>query len=234
MKHKLLLLFAAILTSVNMMAVRIFVSTTEDPYWNGDIYAWIWTNSTDGRFFPTTKEDGYYVLQVDDYETFNIVFSNASSWTGTQTVNIENITQERPYRIYTIINGSYSNKHRDVKECSFSEKCGENLQYSYVLDTKTLTITGHGDMYKDAVLIDYPHILRTVILPDSLTSIGNSAFSGCTGLTSITMDNTTKKSDFLLNCLYISEISTTFAAAFSEDKLMVLSSSGLGQRPLTP
>ena len=71
-----------------------------------------------------------------------------------------------------------------------SGKCGDNLTWSYNTETKTLTISGTGDMYgyssNDAVpWYQYRSSIKNVSIGNNVTSIGNWAFYNCTGLTSI-------------------------------------------------
>ena len=61
-----------------------------------------------------------------------------------------------------------------------SGTCGENLTWTYNESTKTLTISGKGDMadYKawNAPWFDYISEIQTVIIEDGVTSIGEFAF----------------------------------------------------------
>ena len=69
--------------------------------------------------------------------------------------------------------------------------CGENL--TWVLDKDgTLTISGTGDMedYADASPAPWnaqKENIKTVVIGDGITGIGNSAFDGCTKLTAVTI-----------------------------------------------
>ena len=72
--------------------------------------------------------------------------------------------------------------------------CGENLTWTYVEATRTLTISGEGDMYDYDSNIkrapwfhSYYNVLNVVIIEDGVTSIGDNAFCGCTSLTSVTI-----------------------------------------------
>ena len=62
--------------------------------------------------------------------------------------------------------------------------------YSYVESTHTLTISGSGAMadYEYSSQLpwrSYANAITTVVIEDGVTSIGNYAFSGCSGLTSV-------------------------------------------------
>lgn len=68
--------------------------------------------------------------------------------------------------------------------------CGPNLQWQ-LSSSGALTVTGSGDMYD---LYDnnnhwdaYCHLIKTVSLPEGLTSIGYGAFMNCYNLTQITI-----------------------------------------------
>ena len=95
--------------------------------------------------------------------------------------------------------------------------CGDNLTWSYVESTNTLTISGTGAMsyfrdyyevpwyfYRKSIqnaiiesgvtnicsyAFDNCSALTSITIPNSVTSIGNSAFYGCSALTSITIPN---------------------------------------------
>ncbi len=73
-----------------------------------------------------------------------------------------------------------------------SGTCGDNLCWSYNISTYTLTITGSGEMtnwniYSDVPWYSYCSSIKSVSLPDGLTSIGYYAFKDCTGLTAISI-----------------------------------------------
>ena len=86
-----------------------------------------------------------------------------------------------------------------VASADDSGKCGENVNYTYVEATHTLTISGTGAMYDfqwDYSLQDYatPWVsykkdIISVFILDGVTSIGDHAFRDCSGLSSVTIPN---------------------------------------------
>ena len=69
-----------------------------------------------------------------------------------------------------------------------SGTCGENLTWSLDESTGKLTITGSGAMsYESNPWYDLRDQITSIVLPNGLTSIGDGAFSDCTGLTSVTI-----------------------------------------------
>lgn len=71
-----------------------------------------------------------------------------------------------------------------------SGTCGDNLTWTFVESTGTLTISGSGAMTNYIIPGDAPwdsekENIKTVIIKDGVTSIGNYAFQGCINLTSV-------------------------------------------------
>ena len=71
--------------------------------------------------------------------------------------------------------------------------CGDNLTWTFVESTGTLTIRGTGAMndykYDERPWFYYRNDIVKLIIEEGVTSIGNHAFDGCNGLTSITISN---------------------------------------------
>ena len=88
-----------------------------------------------------------------------------------------------------------------------SGSCGTNATWNYNTSTKTLTISGTGATkdYRDtnnkllgteqAPWIDYKSEIRTVVVNEGITEIGDYAFFECTALTSVSLPNTLTKLD---------------------------------------
>ena len=72
--------------------------------------------------------------------------------------------------------------------------CGDNVTWTYVEATQTLTISGSGAMndYNGSTSVPWYRFrekLKTAVIEEGVTSIGVSAFYGCSGLTSVTIPN---------------------------------------------
>ena len=85
-----------------------------------------------------------------------------------------------------------------------SGTCGDNLTWTYVASTKTLNISGSGEMedyYLGGNLVNQvqmkwrilgnltPIPIEKINIKDGVTSIGRSAFSECSDLISVTIGN---------------------------------------------
>lgn len=73
--------------------------------------------------------------------------------------------------------------------------CGNNLTWTYVESTHTLAISGTGEMtdyyhrWNTSPWLKYRNYIKNVVIEKGVTSIGNYAFSDCSGLTSVTIPN---------------------------------------------
>ena len=71
--------------------------------------------------------------------------------------------------------------------------CGENVTYTYNSSTGELVISGTGAMYNYSSYITAQHSpfhgsgIKSVVIGEGVTSIGNCAFCNCTNLTNITI-----------------------------------------------
>ena len=74
-----------------------------------------------------------------------------------------------------------------------SGSCGDNVTYTYVEATNTLTISGTGDMngynWSGAPWGSYGSSIKTVVIEDGVTSIGKLSLAFCSSLTSVTIGN---------------------------------------------
>jgi M6 family metalloprotease-like protein len=74
-------------------------------------------------------------------------------------------------------------------DCGASNNVGGAGSVYATLAAGTLTISGRGNManYNITPWVAYRNIITTVVIGNNITSIGDNAFSGCTGLTSVTI-----------------------------------------------
>ena len=97
-----------------------------------------------------------------------------------------------------------------------SGSCGDNVTYSYVESTHTLTISGSGAMAvyessSDRPWNSYAEEIETIVIGNGVTSICESAFYYCTGLTSIEIPaSVTSIGDYAFYCTNLTTV--TFAA----------------------
>ena len=122
---------------------------------------------------------------------------------------------------------------------AYSGKCGDNLTWSLDTDTGVLTISGTGYMYNWNYYGDVPWFsnrssVKTVVIPDSITSIGRWAFGYCESLTSVTIpDSVTSIGDEAFNnCTRLTSItvkegnpkysSDEYGVLFNKDKTLLI------------
>ena len=76
---------------------------------------------------------------------------------------------------------------------TYSGTCGTNLTWTFDTESGTLTISGNGAMMdytsNSMPWYSYSSSIKTVIIEDGVTSIGNYAFIYCSSLTSVTIPN---------------------------------------------
>ena len=112
---------------------------------------------------------GYCAKQENGYKGLIQVDSPATGHTDTNDDNICDVCGER------------------IAEIVDSGTCGSNL--TYTLDSNgVLTISGTGDMQNSSFGWD-TSLIKSVVINDGVTNIGQGAFEGCSGLTSITIPN---------------------------------------------
>ena len=137
----------------------------------------------------------------------------ARQWVGTQDDNIladvgvaANWKKTTGFSdVYLPLYGDASEREEDLKELFaliasialeseaniYSGSCGTNVWFKLNLDTGVLTISGSGAManyvYGEAPWFSYRNSIKTIIIEDSVTSIGNYAFAYCDSLTNLTI-----------------------------------------------
>ncbi len=78
-----------------------------------------------------------------------------------------------------------------VSAVSYSGTCGENLTWSLDTETGVLEISGNGNMtdwsHSSSPWYSYRSYIKSAIISDGVTNIGNNAFYNCSSLTSVTI-----------------------------------------------
>jgi hypothetical protein len=96
-----------------------------------------------------------------------------------------------------------------------SGRCGENLEWVLTgeEDNYTLTVSGTGKMkdykWKDKTpWKNYSSSIKTIEINSGVTSIGECAFSGCSGLTSVIIPDSVKsiRKNTFCNCIGLTSV----------------------------
>ena len=138
-------------------------------------------NSFSGGLTNCTHESGNLTQAEYDYP---FVYEDVSFKATASTIEITNTAGG--YCLTTI-----SIERSQSSDPQHSGTCGPNL--TWTLQNGVLTISGTGNMndysLNDSPWYSYRQSITSVTIGNSVTSIGNYAFSGCSGLTSVTIPN---------------------------------------------
>ena len=116
----------------------------------------------------------------------------------------------------------------EYEEYQHGGSCGENATYLIDENTKTLTISGTGDMdYTNPSNYSYGwdnyndiYFIKTVVIEDGITSISDNAFLGCTSLASVTIpDSVTSIGESAFNnCTSLESVTIPDSVTFIGEK----------------
>lgn len=146
----------------------------------------------DTAIITATPNDGYYFTQWSDGNTDN-----------PRTIIV---TEDVWLSAYFIIGG----------------QCGDSLYWTYEQSTKQLTLLGTGDMYDYTVWTlpwqKYTHMIRSISLPEGMTTIGTSAFADCKYVQSIVIPSSVERiyDSAFENCRMLSELQFSKDGVLSE------------------
>ena len=164
-------------------------------------------NAADGSILITVYAPEKDAIAGTNGELMRLPIDIASTVTTSLQGSIKNIE-------FTDVN-SQGHKHSDIifsleykEEIDIiTNKCGDNLSWSYDDNSQTLTISGSGNMYDYDFFTDpwsdYKEQIQNINFPEGLTHIGTCAFVACTNITSITIpDSVTNISESAFSDCY--------------------------------
>ena len=164
--------------------------------WNGQTY------STEGEYSITLSNvngcDSIVTLHLTILPEAIIMEESASIneehlpylWRGQQCYDAGKYIDSEPFANYPYCDSVIYVLNLTVEA---PNKCGNNLYWHY--SNNTLSITGSGAMYDNPDLLSYrnepwyPARVENVVLPNTITHIGNVAFADCANLTNILIPN---------------------------------------------
>ena len=128
--------------------------------------------------------DGYIALENVDIKGTSVACGTYAFRNVTGTIYVNDAE--------TLMNVSKNASSANVicrGEIPTTGKAGENAAWQYNSDTKTLTISGTGDMYNGSDNLSYyyyyKNLAEKLVVEEGITSIGQNAFSGYTALKNI-------------------------------------------------
>ena len=128
--------------------------------------------------------DGYIALENVDIKGTSVACGTYAFRNVTGTIYVNDAE--------TLMNVSKNASSANVicrGEIPTTGKAGENAVWQYNSDTKTLTISGTGDMYNGSDNLSYyyyyKNLAEKLVVEEGITSIGQNAFSGYTALKNI-------------------------------------------------
>ena len=85
--------------------------------------------------------------------------------------------------------------------------CGISATWVYEIDSKTLTVSGSGEM-EGYPAADYTDQIQKIVIEDGITNVSNSAFSDCTNLTQVELPGSITVIEYgaFLDCSSLTQI----------------------------
>lgn len=205
--------------------------------WTNTITAWVWPTDGEGIEVTPTKEGDWYVYTKKCAE-LNIIFKNGRGWTGgaNQTVDITGIKEntclvlesdgynkatytyvdcDNPWYMPSKKSPTVPQKRASIDSrrkvvVTYQSESSDNYAYlttAYIPET----VVYNGITYEvvgidDGAFANSP--ITSITIPNSVTNIGDRAFSGCSSLKSIIVKEGNPVYDSRNNCNAIVETAT--------------------------
>ena len=205
--------------------------------WTNTITAWVWPTDGEGIEVTPTKEGDWYVY-TEKCAELNIIFKNGRGWTGgvNQTVDITGIKEntclvlesdgyskatytyvdcDNPWYMPSKKSPTVPQKRASIDSrrkvvVTYQSESSDNYAYlttAYIPETvvyKGITYEVVG--IDDGAFANSP--ITSITIPNSVTNIGDGAFSGCSSLKSIIVKEGNPVYDSRNNCNAIVETAT--------------------------
>ena len=158
---------------------EITVKAKMPDHWTDTITAWVWSTGYAGRFVTPIKEDEWYRVTEFTNE-LNIIFLNGTGWSSNS-----NQTEDMCFYGNTCITLTQSYSQKATYNTVIFPGNTPFIENSSQIKSFTF---GEAVEHIPAYLCKGMTNLTSVTIPNSVTSIGTAAFSGCSSLTSITCE----------------------------------------------
>lgn len=227
---------------IDLRLVLQEVGPTSTTYYGVDYYTTGYIHKMPGIHFESGEKIKPYEIVLDDYYRDYSVYNNYALYVMADENSIINeysrVNKNSAASYITNIPGQIptnagfsffsfeEDKNLDITISEKSHYCGENAQWSYDSDTKTLTISGSGDMFNyytksytdeygnerrlpNVEWIDYIDDIERVVVEEGIVSIGDNAFCHHESLKEVEIGCEVIRDSAFYNCPLLTKVTFT-------------------------
>ncbi len=144
-----------------------------DNYKNGSAYSGEWTRFAINYYSTNTNT----IKVIEKYSAYTWLYNLWERIKQSSTAYKQSEVDQALYNFYRAL--------ENLENPAMEGKCGDNVTWSVDTDG-VLTISGEGRMWNSNGFAHWnPYMVKSVIIEDGVTNIGDKAFYGCGALTSI-------------------------------------------------